>query len=191
MSNSTYSGNVNTLFSTSIQDYTMDELLSLLGIELSTMDNYVELRDKINTEVDKNIGLFTKLNNNNMVIFFEKIRVSLIGDESLQTISNATTSEKTVIQSNISYQLNYRTEIDKLIVFDSLFRDNYSTTMSTNYLSQLPETVKNVTKLKLHCVELPSSYYTFVDSYENNTYGNYLRVFCRSCYCFDSSCWGN
>lgn len=168
MSNSTYSGNVNTLFSTSIQDYTMDELLSLLGIELSTMDNYVELRDKINTEVDKNIGLFTKLNNNNMVIFFEKIRVSLIGDESLQTISNATTSEKTVIQSNISYQLNYRTEIDKLIVFDSLFRDNYSTTMSTNYLSQLPETVKNVTKLKLHCVELPSSYYTFVDSYENN-----------------------
>lgn len=168
MSNSTYSGNVNTLFSTSIEDYTMDELLSLLGIELSSMDNYVELRDKINTEVDKNIGLFTKLNNNNMVIFFEKIRVSLIGDDSLQTISNATTSEKTVIQSNISYQLNYRTEIDKLIVFDSLFRDNYSTTMSTNYLSHLPETVKNVTKIKLHCVELPSSYYTFVDSYENN-----------------------
>ena len=61
MNSTTYSGDVNTLFSTSIQDYTMDELLSLLGIDLSTMDNYVELKNKINTEVDKNIELFTKI----------------------------------------------------------------------------------------------------------------------------------
>ena len=64
MSSTTYSGAVNTLFSTSIEDYTMDELLSLLGIDLSTMDNYVELKNKINTEVDKNIELLTKMNNN-------------------------------------------------------------------------------------------------------------------------------
>lgn len=168
MNSTTYSGDVNTLFSTSIQDYTMDELLSLLGIDLSTMDNYAELRDKINTEVEKNVELFTQLNNNNMVSFFEKVRTSLIGNESLQNNSNTTTSEGTVIQPNISYEFNYRTEIEKMIIFDSVFRDNYTNTLSTNYISKLPETIKNVTQIKLHCVELPSSYYTFVESYENN-----------------------
>ena len=176
MSNGIYSGRVNTLFSTSIQDYSMDELLTLLGIDLSQMDNYIELKDKINTEVDKNIEIFTNLNNNNMVIFFEKIRVSLIGDDTLETGENITTSENTVIQTNTSYTLDYRREIDRLIVFDSLFRDNYSSTMSTNYISQLAETVKNVTKIKLQCLEFPSSYYNFVDSYESNyfwiKYGN-------------------
>ena len=168
MSSTTYSGAVNTLFSTSIEDYTMDELLSLLGIDLSIMDNYVELKNKINTEVDKNIELFTKMNNNNLVVFFEKIRTSLIGDDDLQNSSNITTGENSIIQPNISYDLNYHKEIDKMIVFDSLFRENYNNTMSTNYITHLPETVRNVTKIKLHCVEMPSSYYTFVESYENN-----------------------
>ena len=53
---------------------------------------------------------------------------------------------------------------------NSMFRQNYTTTMSTNFYYDLPVEVKNVVALSLASIELPNSWYTISSKNNNNTF---------------------
>ena len=60
----------------------------------------------------------------------------------------------------------------KCITIDTRFRENYSTTMSTDFNCTLPDRLTNVISMQLSAFEFPTSYMIFNDNAKNN-YFNY------------------
>ena len=58
--------------------------------------------------------------------------------------------------------------IHRLLCLDSRFRNNYYTTLSTNYQVSLPTTIKNVISMELSALEFPSTYFQISKSLGNN-----------------------
>lgn len=63
----------------------------------------------------------------------------------------------------------------KVLCIDSLFRDHYEKTESTNYLYKLIEPVNNVMSMTLSSIELPNNWYMFSKE-------NYTNKFIVTCY---------
>ena len=180
---------------TDIKDYTIDELFSLLNINIDLNTQYEDVENKINESVDKNIEVFQNIGNDDMVVFFENVRQTLIGDVQNEDTENTTDAQKLLIQSNSSFNaeknrgvtsnstdttneelfnsnasgnpINRKT-ITKLLNIDSRFRKNYDITTPTDYSLDLPYPINNVIEMKLSDLEFPTTYYPFNDSYENN-----------------------
>ena len=171
---------------TNLSDYTIDELFSLLDISIAMNSTYDELVNKIKVNTDKYINNFTKLNKPKIVTFFKNVQDKLL---------NSSTKEQSTNDSVvISYDHNYkygkdssqtegsdmfnanngagnpihRKTVTKLYNIDSRFRDNYSNTTSTNYSVVIPEEQKGVIEMKLCDLELPTTYYPFNTSFNNN-----------------------
>jgi hypothetical protein len=53
---------------------------------------------------------------------------------------------------------------------NSMFRQNYTTSLSTNFYYDLPVEVKNVVALSLGSIELPNSWYTISSKLNNNAF---------------------
>jgi hypothetical protein len=62
----------------------------------------------------------------------------------------------------------HRKTVTKLLNIDSLFRSNYSTTMSSNYNIDLPYPINNVIEMTLCDLELPSTFYPISHTLQNN-----------------------
>jgi hypothetical protein len=60
--------------------------------------------------------------------------------------------------------------ITRILCIDSLFRNNYDTTSSNNFIYKLPEQFKNVISMKIVSVELPIMWYMFSDEKKNNLF---------------------
>ena len=88
---------------TDIKDYTIDELFSLLNINIDLNTQYEDVENKINESVDKNIEVFQNIGNDDMVVFFENVRQTLIGDVQNEDTENTTDAQKLLIQSNSSF----------------------------------------------------------------------------------------
>jgi len=58
--------------------------------------------------------------------------------------------------------------IKKNLNIDSRFRENYSTSPSTNFTIQLPAQFNDVVQMQLMAIELPTSYYAVSNQYGNN-----------------------
>jgi hypothetical protein len=58
--------------------------------------------------------------------------------------------------------------INKIIGINSVFRDNYYKSLSTNYETMLPFELKNVLSMKLLDISIPNSYITISKTYGNN-----------------------
>tara|TARA_Y100000816_G_C26100672_1_gene583247 strand:- start:1047 stop:2111 length:1065 start_codon:yes stop_codon:yes gene_type:complete len=50
---------------------------------------------------------------------------------------------------------------------DSLFRDDYLNTTSSNYIFKLPTTIRDVMSMRLVAIELPNTWYTFTQGVNN------------------------
>lgn len=180
---------------TNIKEYNIDELFQLLNIDVELDSNYDNVRNQINESVDKNISIFKQIGNDNIVDFFEQVRVVLLGNETENT-DNETENQKLLLSNNSVYDaetnrgvksnstdttskslfnsnsgagnpINRKT-ITKLLNIDSRFRKNYGFTTPTNYKLDLPYPVNNVIEMKLSDLEFPTTYYPFSDDYENN-----------------------
>lgn len=53
---------------------------------------------------------------------------------------------------------------------DSLFRENYNTTSSSNYTFNLPEPISNVISMKVTAIEIPNFWYMFSSNKRNNEF---------------------
>ena len=60
--------------------------------------------------------------------------------------------------------------ITTTINIDTLFRNNYYNTESTNYLQDLPEPITNVTSMRLVSSEIPNMWYGFSDVKKSNRF---------------------
>jgi len=60
--------------------------------------------------------------------------------------------------------------VTKLLCIDTLFRDNYNITTSSNFTYVLPSPINNVIKIKITSVEIPNFGYVISSAKKNNTF---------------------
>ena len=60
--------------------------------------------------------------------------------------------------------------ITRHICVDSLFRKNYSSTLSSDFAFVLPQPINNVLSIEVTAMEFPNSWYTFSKEYYSNTF---------------------
>ena len=72
----------------------------------------------------------------------------------------------------ILYSLNplLRKSFKKIVNINTKFRENYTTTLSTNYIMELPSTVKRVVAMKLVDIQLTSMVYTVSSKLGSNSF---------------------
>lgn len=172
-------------FNINIQDYTIDELFSLLSIEVTPKSNYEEIKVKIEEATDNFIKQFQALQKPEIVNFFEQVKSSLIGTKDIvstssqnvityQNLYNPKQTNKELYGADMFNQNNgagnpiHRKTVSKLLNIDSRFRQNYLSSSTTNYLIDLPYPINNVTEMTLCDLELPSTFYPVSTSYQNN-----------------------
>jgi len=172
-------------FNINIQDYTIDELFKLLSIEIKPTSNYDDIKEQIEIATDGFIKQFTALQKLDIVSFFQQVKKSLIGVNTVvstssqnvityQNLYNPNQSNDAMYGSDMFNQNNgagnpiHRKTVSKLLNIDSRFRQNYLTTETTNYLIDLPYQLNNVTEMTLCDLELPSTFYPISASYQNN-----------------------
>ena len=61
-------------------------------------------------------------------------------------------------------------EYTQTISIDSRFRDNIEMSTTTDFIITLPETIRNVKKMKLISTEIPVTEYFFSEEKENNIF---------------------
>jgi hypothetical protein len=67
-------------------------------------------------------------------------------------------------------QNQQRKTITKTVCIDSLFRDNYNETISSDFMCTLPQSIHNVTSMRLVMSEIPYTWYTFSEAAKNNSF---------------------
>ena len=171
-------------FNTNIKDYTMDELFKLLSVDITAKSTYDEIKTQIETSTDNFIKQFEILKKPEIVSFFNEVKKSLIGINDTETTStkniityknvyNPSTSNTQTFDNNIYNQNNgagnpiHRKTVTKLLNVDSRFRSNYLTTLTTDFLLDLPA-IKNVIEMTLSDLEMPTTFYPISESYNNN-----------------------
>lgn len=81
-----------------------------------------------------------------------------------------------VLNNNASVLINpenaHQKVTNKLLSIDTIFRENYLTTKSTNFKLNVPSTIKNVKSINLVSLEVPLTYYNVSESLGNN----YLHI---------------
>ena len=137
--------------------------------------------------------MFSKLENETIVNFFENIRLTIIGKKAKKNLTeaerllelynqeNMDTQGENITTQNTKKVLNdfydsskgagnpiNRKTVTKVLTIDSRFRNNYNLSTSTNYNIDIPYTINNTIQLRLSDLEFPTTYYTFNDEYENN-----------------------
>ena len=68
---------------------------------------------------------------------------------------------------NPSSQRKYTT---KTVCVDSLFRENYNDTQSSDFMYTLPVSINNVTAMRLVMSEIPYTWYTFSKAMKNSSF---------------------
>ena len=176
-------GEIKDNIDTDIKNYTLDELLNVLEIDINKFNNYDEAIEIINEKTDNYIKFFKQSENKKLVAFFYNIKELLTGKKVVKddTVYNETEAEKLLKFYSLKEEkkkengLNYlnsinvdRSTVTKLLTIDSRFRNDYNNTISTDYEISLPYIIKNVLELRLSDVEFPATFYPIQDSYENN-----------------------
>jgi hypothetical protein len=143
-------------FDTDISNYSDDELIQLLELS-DVVDN-----NTIITSTQKYIDKYN--NNEELVNFYTNIRNRLLKEET-NTVTSTFNSE--IKQGTINPDL--KNTITRMINIDSTYRDSISTLGydTDQYMFTLNEPITNVISLMLYSVEIPQSWYTFMESKQN------------------------
>jgi hypothetical protein len=175
---------------TDIGSYHIDELFSLLDIQVEQSMTTSVLKNQIEAKCEEYIKHFEELKKPDLVTFFTNVKHQLLGYENDSTIS---TIQKTLLSYENEYipfmntkqvkpvQLNgmfeknadtgnpiYRKTVSKLLNIDSRFRENYALGTSSDFTIDLPYPIHNVIEMTLCDLELPCSHYPLNQEHENN-----------------------
>lgn len=176
------------LFNLSINAYNINELKDMLELK-----DPFSIEDIVNHENVLREKLFmdsklSKSKKNEIIKFLSQAKSKLIqdlkknnftyeqvdrltgGDHNVQqkpagsvsSLINPVPRDETTIEGTSKHTIH------RLLCMDSRFRDNYYTTLSTNYLVTLPTVIKNVISMELSALEFPSTYYQISKSLGNN-----------------------
>ena len=174
-------------FNLSIQDYNINELKDLLNlVDPYTLEDIVnnenELREKL--LMDPNVSKEKKQGISKFLLTTKAILIKLKKEEfsSMPTdelignpnhpvpkrIHNVVEKINAVPRDETVADGVTKNTMHKLLCLDSRFRENYYTTLSTNYTLNLPTTIKNVVSMELSALEFPTSYFQISKSLGNN-----------------------
>ena len=147
---------------TNIENYKINELIQLLDLEeVQDDDNFLTL---VNEKTDKLINDCIIQGNSNLANFFLNVKQVFNNDNSEESKNIA--KDETVVFNPAN--IVQRKTITKLLNIDSRFRNNYTTTKSTQFTIDLPQKVYNATELTLSDLEIPTTFYGFAAEYNNH-----------------------
>jgi hypothetical protein len=155
---------------TDITTYTIDDLFSLLDINVDKNSTPESVKKLIEEKSNFYIKMFTESGRVKLVNFFESIKKELIGNNVKLTIAEeellnyenkfepfkgtkGSTGNDMFNSNNGSGNPIHRKTVSKLLNIDSKFRANY---------------LNNVIEIKFSDLELPISYYPFTTANQNN-----------------------
>jgi len=171
-----------------IKNYSIYDLETLFSLSKNYIhDDIIENKNKKILKIKK--ANYEKKLKETLIDFFENsalilknnliIANKVIGETIGETIEEKINSIKddklylTTFPTNISKSnLNNlrRQSLVKTLSFNTLFRNNLATTISTNCDFNLPIILKDVIALKLSSIEMPCSYYTYSNHLKNNIF---------------------
>lgn len=143
-----------------IKDYTIRDIYNLFDVSDKTSIEYIKVICKEKKELAKE-----HLEENDYLILSKFIDDSyklLASIREQQYIRNEPDRIHSVNNKNqCNYKINPITPstIKQIISIDSLFRENYETTSSTDFIFKLPNEFTNVISMKLTSAEIPNTFY--------------------------------
>lgn len=173
------------IFNLNSKDYDINELKDLLNLrDPYTLKDIVKnediLREKllldttVSTQKKKEIITFLESVKDILIKHAQEEFKNIIPEEIINREHSIIARGKIIEKLNAverddatGAHINKNT-IQKLLCLDSRFRDNYYTTLSTNYILTLPTVIKNVVSIELAALEIPSTYFQISKSKGNN-----------------------
>lgn len=164
-----------------IDNYTEYELLRILKIKEDI--NNISIQ-KLNNHIDKVIIKLKKEEQYNLIGFVklagEKIQKILIKNENIIETNNPYPLVQHTQPSAINTTQTYypkgtinpieKKTITKVLNIDTIFRENYKNTKSSDFVWHLNQPESNVVSMKISSVDIPISWYNIVDSMERNKF---------------------
>jgi len=163
-------------FNLSIGDYNINELKALLNLhEPYTLEDIVENENELREKLLMDAGV-SEEKKREIISFLQKAKDNLIQNskKKFTSIEEITEGDNPIIQKQqteivnkvntvprskiINASENVNT-IKKLLSINSIFRTDYSSTKSTDFIYTLPEVLKNVVSVELGSIEIPMTYY--------------------------------
>jgi len=179
-------------FDFNINNYSIQNIEDFLNISKTELYTENELTDKINIIRNK-ILICNDVSNdfkNNFNEFLNLAKIMILKVKN--NLNNIITPE---LKENIStnhpiqppqdisvkniYNYKYPTGtinpverriITKALCIDTLFRDNYNTTVSSNFTYIIPSPINNVINMKITSIEFPNFWYDFSSKKNNNSF---------------------
>lgn len=196
-----------------IQNYNIQDLFNIFDINVSALDykkldiNFVQ--DKLNQKIEKlktvDINDLSDVNENKaqLIDFFYKgfIKINneikdrekndIINQDNHFIINHKENNKQEVFESKIkSGLINPLTikTLKKIININTRFRDNYNSTLSTDFIINLPDTLKKILSLKLLNYQLPKTVHTISSKLGSNSFyvNNKLILLTNGSYDCDS-----
>lgn len=127
---------------------------SLCGLLCESIKQIEKFEEKSNDEI------FDFMNNNNHLgkPLIQQEKTNIV----FSTADNGVAPGKLNAIKRVTQKSNF--------YLNSMFRQNYATTLSTNFYYDLPVEIKNVVALSLGSIELPNSWYTISSKLNNNIF---------------------
>lgn len=170
-----------TEYDINIDNYTEYELLRILKIKDEIGNISIQ---QLNDHLDKIIIKLKSTQQYNLIGFIklagEKIQKTIITkQESIEdknpyplvqhTQPSAVNTSQTYYPKGIINPIEKKT-ITKVINIDTLFRENYKNTMSSDFIWHLTQPESNVVSMKISSVDIPISWYNITNELERNKF---------------------
>jgi len=147
--------------------YNLTELENLLGLE--TPYTIEELDVKKNSLRDKIVKMPDIESNKrkNILIFLDNIVKRLLENLTQTNILPRNNGENNPILKNVNPDVKY---VTKLVNVDSLFRNDYYNTKSSDFTFTLPDKINKVIKMSISNIQLPLTSYSISSHLKNNQF---------------------
>jgi len=173
------------LFKLDINEYSISEMRGLLNLESPcSIEDICRKEKQLQEKLLKDTSI-TASKKQEILVFLSQVKAKLINTE--KKGSTLLGGDHAIIPR--VYTQKARTKVDafiapnltassqpipdphlrrNLLCLDSRFRDNYYTTLSTDYMLTLPTKIKNVVSMELAAFDFPNTYYQVSKSLGNN-----------------------
>lgn len=154
-------------FNLNSHSYNLTELENLLGLETPYTIEVLDL--KKNSLRDKIVKMpdIESSKRKNILIFLDNIVKRLLENLTQTNILPRTNGENNPILKNVNPDVKH---ITKLINVDSLFRNDYYNTKSSDFTFTLPDKINKVIKMSISNIQLPLSSYSISSHLKNNQF---------------------
>ena len=154
-------------FNLNSSTYNLTELENLLGLELPyTIEQLQDKKLKLHNKIIKKPDIENN-KRKNIIIFLDNIEKRLLDNLNRNNLIIKPTSENNPILKNVNPQVKY---VTKFINIDSLFRNDYYNTKSSDFTFILPDKISKVIKMNISTLQIPLSNYSISSSLKNNTF---------------------